>query len=743
MTGPFDDDDFDNFSVPAWPQKQQRQQQQEEEEEEQQQLSVRLNSSFVLPPPEDDSMWNTAEVDALEIDNEFGNRNKNTRKNNNLLSSSSNELFVTKTASIAPRMVKPRLGKAATTTIDKFHKSFGDFPDMISFESPTTTTATDDDDDDAGAAFHKSFTIGTMPLSEGGMKEKQSMGTTTKCRRKRLTVNTHDENAEDINDGSNYTDESRGRRSRSRSRGRDKATATRSQSRTRERSESRGPKKKSSSSPKKQRDRSRDRRTVDAEDDFEKPKRKGRRSRSRGPLADGTKKDVKLSTTDSDTNDTSDKKRRSRSSRRSRSPGPLTKDDEKSSGRSKSPGALKKNRDKSSRRSKSPGPIAKDRDRSSRRSKSPGPLKKDRERSSRRERSLGPVTKDRDRSSRRERSLGPITKGHERSSRRERSLGPVTKDRERSSSPRSQREISQNDPSVSLLSPQKRNKSRKDSGSRTLQRSKSIADPSMCFHASFDDLEAFGIDLAELTDGGGNADQTTLSGAKAPLSRARNLSRTKSMNENVIRSKNRALSSGLQYVDHNNLCRKRTAGRRDGKSYGSGSRSSESSSRSSNMDGKQSSNYNEPRQLHRRKSHLDTKLGRVDQKSGFIHQQGNGGEERSIFSSDSSGSRRRRDKKGDVSMRTRRTSFEDGSMNSSHADDHLKAAREMRKAEEARLKRLKEESKLLEEKRRTEETRLKALQEESRILELRSIEQKMQLPPAFQAIVDCLDSHKS
>ena len=94
-------------------------------------------------------------------------------------------------------------------------------------------------------------------------------------------------------------------------------------------------------------------------------------------------------------------------------------------------------------------------------------------------------------------------------------------------------------------------------------------------------------------------------------------------------------------------------------------------------------------------------------------------------------------------MRTRRTSFEDGSMTSSQADDHLKVAREMRKAEEARLKRLREESKLLEEKRRTEETRLKALQEESRILELRSIEQKMQLPPAFQAIMDGLHSQKS
>mmetsp|Transcript_17201 Transcript_17201/g.41767 ORF Transcript_17201/g.41767 Transcript_17201/m.41767 type:complete len:740 (+) Transcript_17201:199-2418(+) len=738
MTGRFDDDEFDDFSVPAWPRNQQKQKQKQQ----QQQLNVQLNSSFVLPPPEDDSMWDTAEVDALEIDSEFDHNNKNNRRrnnNNNLLSSSSNDLCVTKTASITPRKVKPQVVNATAATIDKFHKSFGDFPDMISIDSPTATTVSDDD---VGSNFHKSFTIGTMPLSAGGMKNKQLLEPPTTKRRgskrnsgTKKIVDTsqliggfdgsyiEDKYAEDYKDGGDNTD-SRGRRSRSRSRGRDKATVSRSQSRTRERSESRDPKKKSSSNAKKQRDRSREPRTTDTGDGSEKPKRKGRRSRSRGPLDGSTKKDSKSSTIDSNTNDTSDKKRRSRSSRRSRSPGPLRKDGEKSSRRSKSPGALKKNRDKSSRRSKSPGPITKDRDRSSRRSKSPGPLKKDRDRSSRRERSLGPVTKDR-----------------ERPSRRERSLGPLTKDRERSSSPRSNRERGQRDPSMSLLSPQKRNKARKDAGSSTLQRSKSIADPSTCFHASIGDLGALGIDLSELIDGGGNADAAKPA-AKLPPSRPRNLSRTKSMNENAIRLKNRALDSGLDYVDHNDLSHKRTTGRRDEKSYGSGSRSSKSSKRSSNVDGRPSSNCNEPRPLYRRKSHLDTKLGRVDQKSGFIQHQGNGSEERSIFSSDSSGSRRRRDKKGESSMRSRRTSFEDGSMTSSQADDHVKVAREMRKAEEARLKRLKEESKLLEEKRLTEETRLKALQEESRILELRSIEQRLHLPPAFQAIVDCLEPHK-
>jgi hypothetical protein len=54
--------------------------------------------------------------------------------------------------------------------------------------------------------------------------------------------------------------------------------------------------------------------------------------------------------------------------------------------------------------------------------------------------------------------------------------------------------------------------------------------------------------------------------------------------------------------------------------------------------------------------------------------------------------------------------------------NELKIAREKRKAEEAKLKRLQEQSKLLEEKRLAEEARLKILQEESRILKLKRLE---------------------
>lgn len=298
--------------------------------------NFKKSSSFVQLPPDNDNMWDTAEVDALEIDGERDDEEDDDDDNDSFVMPISgfdpddyNRVVVATTSRQRVHassdilfqsdcLVSPH---APISGLDKFNKSFGDLPGMVSLGSSAAlvTPRKTSVKTSAAAATPRRGTRTGVPKSIAMTAEDEvsilAAPLSSKKKNTKKSKSGSPNNKKSSSRNTERANSTTSRRSRSSSRNRsmlDTAAAARaSSSRLRDRSRERSADAVEETGTRR-RERSRDRSTVAARISS----RKGRRSRSQGPLDDPNKYSVQIKS--------SNKKERDRSSRLDRSVEPVT-----------------------------------------------------------------------------------------------------------------------------------------------------------------------------------------------------------------------------------------------------------------------------------------------------------------------------------------------------------------------------------------------------------------------------------